>query len=157
MGDLVKRLSNKLSPRKQAAEKQSAAQKLQESSDDEPLPQQRMVKTSSFIRIQPDYERPPLKKSDKEWRSMLSKEEFNVMRRKGMEDPMSGAYRKKPAREGVYRCRGCQNPILSTWDQEEAEKKPWAVFNNILPGALNLVPTRRGLDQTEEVFCVQCE
>ncbi|KAA8497492.1 Peptide methionine sulfoxide reductase B5 [Porphyridium purpureum] len=154
---LKKRLSNVLSPRKQKAAPAAGAGANEDEGDSEDeRPKHTLAKSSSFIRLQPDYERPPIKKSDQEWRAKLSKQEYIVMRTKGMEDPVSGAYRRKPAREGVYRCKGCENPVLSTWDQEDAEQLPWAVFNNILPGALDLVPTQRGLDRTEEVFCVQC-
>ena len=45
-------------------------------------------------------------KTEDEWRALLSKEEYAVLRRAGTERPWSGEYVDTKT-EGVYRCRAC--------------------------------------------------
>ncbi|HYN72354.1 MAG TPA: peptide-methionine (R)-S-oxide reductase, partial [Nakamurella sp.] len=48
----------------------------------------------------------PVQKSDKEWRSELSPQEYGVLRQAGTERPFSSPYETDET-VGVYRCRGC--------------------------------------------------
>jgi peptide-methionine (R)-S-oxide reductase len=45
-------------------------------------------------------------KTEDEWRAVLSKEEYAVLREAGTERPWSGEYVETKT-EGVYRCRAC--------------------------------------------------
>lgn len=48
----------------------------------------------------------PVQKSDEEWKSQLSPEEYAVLRRAGTERPGTGEYNDTTA-EGIYSCRAC--------------------------------------------------
>jgi len=48
----------------------------------------------------------PVTKTDQEWRSQLSPEEYAVLREAGTERPGTGEYVDTKT-EGVYRCRAC--------------------------------------------------
>jgi len=50
-------------------------------------------------------------KSEKEWEKCLSKEEFNILRKKGTELPFTGKYYKNK-KKGVYYCKGCGNKLF---------------------------------------------
>ncbi len=50
-------------------------------------------------------------KSDDEWRSSLSKEQYEVTRQKGTEEAFSGEYNDCDE-EGIYRCAGCGNELF---------------------------------------------
>ncbi len=54
-----------------------------------------------------------IQRSNREWRNILSSDEFHVLREKGTEPPFSGKYvdfKKK----GIYLCAGCQNELFNS-------------------------------------------
>jgi len=52
-------------------------------------------------------------KSDEEWRSELSPEEYRILREKGTERAFTGKYYKSKE-IGVYFCAGCQLPLFDS-------------------------------------------
>lgn len=54
-----------------------------------------------------------VKKTDAEWRSMLSPEEYRVTREKGTERPFTGEYCDTKT-EGVYQCTCCGAPLFES-------------------------------------------
>ncbi len=54
-----------------------------------------------------------IKKSDKEWREILTPEQYQVMRRRGTEKPFSGQYNDH-YKKGIYVCAGCGTPLFSS-------------------------------------------
>ncbi len=53
------------------------------------------------------------KKTEEEWKEVLSPEAFRVMRKKGTELAFSGKY-DKHKEDGVYKCRGCRQELFSS-------------------------------------------
>jgi peptide-methionine (R)-S-oxide reductase len=47
-----------------------------------------------------------IQRSDEEWRSSLTPEQYQILRRKGTERPFTGQYAETKT-PGVYRCAGC--------------------------------------------------
>lgn len=54
-----------------------------------------------------------IKRSDEEWRKLLSEEEFNITRNKGTERPFTGMYNKF-YKDGIYICVACGNELFSS-------------------------------------------
>lgn len=67
-----------------------------------------------------------IKKSDKEWRSELTDEEYHILREKGTEPAFTGKYigNKK---KGTYVCAGCGEPLFLS-DSKYDSGSGWPSF-----------------------------
>jgi peptide methionine sulfoxide reductase msrA/msrB len=54
-----------------------------------------------------------VEKTDKEWKEVLTPEQYRVMRRSGTERPFSGKYNDH-YENGIYYCAGCDTPLFSS-------------------------------------------
>ena len=52
-----------------------------------------------------------VQRTDEEWRSQLTREEYQVLRKAGTERPFTGEYTDTET-EGVYRCRACNAELF---------------------------------------------
>ena len=66
------------------------------------------------------------KKSEKEWRSELTPEQYRVLREKGTEAPFTGKYNKF-YQKGVYRCAAC-GELLFDSDTKYDSGSGWPSF-----------------------------
>ena len=95
-----------------------------------------------------------LKLSDEEWRSRLTPEQYQVLRKHGTERAGSGCYlgTKEP---GVYVCAGCGTPLFIA-DRKFESGTGWPSFFSPLSGAIGETVDRTfGITRTE-VHCSQC-
>ena len=53
-----------------------------------------------------------VRKSEAEWRAVLTPQHFRVLRQQATEPPGSGEYNKHYPSSGIYRCVGCQAPLF---------------------------------------------
>jgi peptide-methionine (R)-S-oxide reductase len=97
-----------------------------------------------------------IKKTDEQWRALLSEEQFQVTRRHGTERPFSGEYceSKQP---GTYLCVCCGQPLFRSeekYDSGSGWPSYWQPVNE------NAVETTRdtshGMERTE-VRCSRCD
>jgi peptide-methionine (R)-S-oxide reductase len=97
-----------------------------------------------------------VRKSDEEWRRELSREQYEVLRRKGTEPAFAGKYWdcKRP---GVYRCAACGQDLFHS-DAKYDSGTGWPSFN--APVEAGAVRTERdashGMLRTE-VLCARCD
>ncbi len=54
-----------------------------------------------------------VKKTEEEWREILSEEEYEILRNKGTERAFTGRYWNEQT-PGLYRCRACGAPLFSS-------------------------------------------
>lgn len=54
-----------------------------------------------------------IQRSEKEWRDMLSRSEYRILRNAGTEIPFTNEYWNHKE-EGIYYCRGCGQPLYSS-------------------------------------------
>jgi peptide-methionine (R)-S-oxide reductase len=95
-------------------------------------------------------------KSDAEWKSELSPEEFAVTRQKGTERAFTGRYWNNHA-EGQYRCVCCGNPLFRS-DEKFDSGTGWPSF--WAPAAAENVstePDRSHFMERVEVLCSRCD
>ena len=95
-------------------------------------------------------------KTDAEWKSQLSREQFDVARKKGTERAFSGCFlgTKEP---GTYVCAGCDNPLFVAGRKFESGTG-WPSFTEpVTTDALTeIVDSSYGMERTE-VRCARCD
>jgi len=94
-------------------------------------------------------------KSEKEWKEILSKDEFKVLRKKGTEAPFTGKLLKNKEK-GVYVCAGCGNPLFSS-DTKFNSGSGWPSFWDVVSNDnVELkIDLSFGMRRTE-VLCASC-
>lgn len=94
-------------------------------------------------------------KSEKEWKNILTPEQFQVMRKKGTERAFTGKYYHNKEK-GIYLCAACGNELFNSdtkYDSGSGWPSFWAPVSkeNIELAADNSLFSRR-----TEVICSQC-
>jgi peptide-methionine (R)-S-oxide reductase len=95
-----------------------------------------------------------IKRTDAEWKKILSPEAYQVLRQKGTEAPFSGEY-VHIDETGDFRCLGCGNLIFES-DKKFDSGTGWPSFYDAIEGSVVLKrDLSHGMDRTE-VLCSQC-
>ncbi|KAF7310026.1 Peptide-methionine (R)-S-oxide reductase [Mycena indigotica] len=95
-----------------------------------------------------------VEKTDDEWRAVLSREQFRVLRQKGTEPAGSGAY-DKLYDDGVYSCGACDAPLYKSTTKFNSGCG-WPAFFDAIPGAVTRhVDSSWGMQRTE-IVCTAC-
>jgi peptide methionine sulfoxide reductase msrA/msrB len=94
--------------------------------------------------------------SDGAWRSRLTPEQYQVLRRKGTEAPFCGGYAESRAHgDGTYRCAGCGAALFESAAKFDSGTG-WPSFGRPLPDAVESESDRaHGMVRTE-VHCARC-
>ncbi|MFP4170886.1 MAG: peptide-methionine (R)-S-oxide reductase MsrB [Methanomassiliicoccales archaeon] len=96
-----------------------------------------------------------VERSESEWRNVLTKEQFRVLRKGGTEYPFTGRLLKEK-RKGVYRCAGCGNPIFPSGTKFDSGTG-WPSFSETLtPDRVELRSDRSLGTERTEVLCARC-
>ncbi len=96
-----------------------------------------------------------VQKSDAEWRTELTPEQYEVLRRQGTERAFTGAYWDTKD-EGVYRCAGCGAELFSS-DTKFDSGTGWPSFYEPMEGEKVQTETDRSMFMKRtEVHCSNC-
>ena len=97
----------------------------------------------------------PTKKSEKEWQTCLTPEQYKVLRQKGTEAAFTGKYYNHHE-DGIYRCAACGNELFRS-DEKFDSGTGWPSYvAPIRPGAVQMHEDRSfGMKRTE-VTCGRC-
>ena len=92
----------------------------------------------------------------KDWKSILTKEEFFVCREKGTEPAFSGNY-DKFFKDGIYLCKCCKNQLFSSNEKFDSGSG-WPSFTApvIKENILYIKDTSHGMTRVE-VQCSKCK
>jgi peptide-methionine (R)-S-oxide reductase len=94
-------------------------------------------------------------KSDEEWKSRLSPEQYEVLRRAGTERPWSGKYVDNHD-DGTYTCAGCGTILFDSATKFESGSGWPSFYEPAVAEAVELVEDRgHGMVRTE-VRCRRC-
>ena len=96
-----------------------------------------------------------IRKSDGEWRQLLTPEQYRVTRQKGTEPPFTGKYHDFKA-DGMYHCVCCGNPLFGSEDKFDSGTG-WPSFRSALSedSVDTAVDTSAGMLRNE-VLCRRC-
>ncbi|KAJ2489079.1 Peptide methionine sulfoxide reductase B5 [Coemansia sp. RSA 2050] len=93
-------------------------------------------------------------KTNDEWRAILSREQFRVLRERGTEAPGTGKYNKCAA-EGVYNCGACGAPLYKSSTKFDSGCG-WPAFFDAIPNAVRQVEDNSGGMARTEIICSKC-
>jgi len=95
-----------------------------------------------------------INKTDEQWRSELTPEEYNVMRKQGTERAFTGEYWDCHD-DGVYRCKGCGAELFNS-DTKFESGTGWPSFTD---GIMTNIETDTDISHfmvRTEVLCKKC-
>ena len=97
-----------------------------------------------------------VQKTEEEWRSILSEQEYHVLRKKGTERAFTGRYHDEKT-PGVYRCRGCGTPLFSSETKYDSGTG-WPSFYDVVDaGNVREEEDRKLFMKRTEVLCASCD
>ena len=97
-----------------------------------------------------------MKKSEREWKTCLSEEEYSILRNKETEKPFTGKLLKNKEK-GIYVCAGCKNPLFSAETKFDSGTG-WPSFYDVVgKGNIKLKKDNSLLMERTEVICSKCD
>lgn len=93
-------------------------------------------------------------RTDGEWRSMLTRLEYKVMREKNTERAGSNPLYRETS-EGVYHCKGCNLQLYSSSAKFQSGSG-WPSFYESLPNAIGTMEEKSFFSSRTEVHCRRC-
>jgi peptide-methionine (R)-S-oxide reductase len=95
-----------------------------------------------------------VQKTDTEWRRLLTKAQFDVLRLHRTEIPGSSPLNQEK-RKGIFACAGCELPLFSS-DTKYDSRTGWPSYTAPLPDAIGTSTDHVLLLPRTEVHCRRC-
>ena len=94
-------------------------------------------------------------KTPEEWRKVLTKEQFYILREEGTERPGSSPLNNEK-RKGTYVCAGCDLPLFTS-DTKFESGTGWPSFYAAIPGAVGTKVDYKLIYPRTEYHCRRCD
>lgn len=95
-----------------------------------------------------------IKKTDDEWKELLTDEQYWVLRNKGTERPHTGKYNLH-FENGIYACAACKQPLFKSDSKFDAHCG-WPSFDESIKGTVEYILDKsHGMIRTE-IVCSNC-
>ncbi len=95
-----------------------------------------------------------VEKTEQEWKSQLSPDEYRILRQKGTEYPHTGEFNLH-FEKGSYHCKACNAKLFDSHNKFESGCG-WPSFDQAVEGAIEYIrDTSHGMIRTETV-CANC-
>lgn len=102
----------------------------------------------------PPTDKPPVQKTDEQWKAELTPEQYQVLRKHGTEragtSPLNDEHR-----EGVFRCAGCGEPLFDSKTKYDSGSG-WPSFYQPMPSAVDTQTDASHFMTRTEVHCAKC-
>jgi methionine-R-sulfoxide reductase len=97
-----------------------------------------------------------IKKTEQEWRAILTQEQFNITRKKGTESPFCGKFYDHKM-EGIYYCVCCSLPLFSSKAKFDSGTGWPSFYEPIKPEYIEeKIDLSHGMIRTE-ILCARCD
>jgi peptide-methionine (R)-S-oxide reductase len=93
-------------------------------------------------------------RSEEEWRRLLTREQYAVLREEGTERRFTSPLDKEH-RDGTFMCAGCGQPLFKS-EMKFDSGTGWPSFFTAIPGALETRPDRKFFMERTEYHCARC-
>jgi peptide-methionine (R)-S-oxide reductase len=97
----------------------------------------------------------PVKKTEAEWRTELTPEQYHILREKGTERAFTGALVNNHA-DGLYHCAACNAPLFKSETKFESGSGWPSFFEPTSPTAVQLYEDNAHGMRRVEVTCASC-
>jgi peptide-methionine (R)-S-oxide reductase len=96
-----------------------------------------------------------INKTEEQWRTMLTPEQYQVLRREGTEAPFKNKYHdnKKP---GLYKCAGCELPLFSSEHKFDSGTGWPSFWQPVAADAVRTKTDYKMILPRTEVHCRRC-
>ncbi len=96
-----------------------------------------------------------VRKTEQEWRELLSPEQFQVLRGKGTERAFTGKLYENHA-DGMYHCGACNAPLFTSDTKFESGSGWPSFFQPVSPDAIEAIEDNAYGMRRVEVVCATC-
>jgi peptide-methionine (R)-S-oxide reductase len=96
-----------------------------------------------------------IKKSDEEWKKVLTDEEYKILRQKGTEPSFTGKYANFK-KKGIYKCAGCGNELFSSEVKYDSGSGWPSFYTPISEDRIKLKSDKSLAMNRTEVLCSKC-
>ena len=100
-------------------------------------------------------EQKKMKKTESEWKRILTTEEYHILREKGTERAFTGEY-DGHFEEGVYVCAGCGTDLFES-DTKYRSGCGWPAFYEAMPGTVEETQDNSYGMRRIEITCSKCD